>query len=39
MEIDPYETTNVYKEHPEVVKELKGLLEKYKKQGYSRPLN
>lgn len=38
METDPYETTNVYKEHPEVVKELKTLLETYKKQGYSRPM-
>lgn len=31
------ETKNVYQEHPEKVKELKALLEKYKKQGYSRP--
>jgi len=31
------ETKNVYLEHPEVVKELKALLEKYKEQGYSRP--
>lgn len=34
---DPAETTNVYMDHPEVVKELKALLEKYKTQGYSRP--
>lgn len=31
------ETQNVYLEHPEIVKELKSLLEKYKLQGYSRP--
>ena len=34
---DPAETANVYLEHPEIVKELKTLLEKYKSQGYSRP--
>ena len=34
---DPAETTNVYLDHPEIVKELKSLLEKYKTQGYSRP--
>ncbi|MEZ5103133.1 MAG: arylsulfatase [Draconibacterium sp.] len=33
---DYAETTNVYREHPEVVNELRTLLEKYKKQGYSR---
>ncbi|MEE4285589.1 MAG: hypothetical protein V2I31_05555, partial [Mariniphaga sp.] len=37
METDPVETTNVYKENPEVVQELKSLLEKYKEQGFSRP--
>lgn len=36
METDPAETTNVYAENPEVVQELKMLLEKYKEQGYSR---
>jgi len=36
LENDVAETTNIYKEHPEVVKELTALLEKYKKQGYSR---
>jgi hypothetical protein len=34
---DPGETTNLYKQHPEIVKELKGLLTRYKNQGYSRP--
>jgi arylsulfatase A-like enzyme len=34
---DPSETTTVYQEHPDVVAELKTLLEKYKEQGYSRP--
>lgn len=37
MKTDYAETTNVYLEHPVVVKELKALLEKYKSQGYSRP--
>ena len=36
MENDPAETTNVFGENPEVVQELKTLLEKYKEQGYSR---
>jgi arylsulfatase A len=36
---DPGETTNLYKQHPEIVKELKGLLTQYKSQGYSRPKN
>ena len=39
IETDPYETTNVYKEHTEVVKELKTLLEKYKTMGYSRQID
>ena len=34
---DPFETANVYLEHPEKVNELKSLLKKYKSQGYSRP--
>ena len=34
---DPAETKNVYQNHPEIVKELKALLKKYKTQGYSRP--
>ncbi len=37
LDTDSAETTNVYLNHPEVVKELKALLEKYKQQGYSRP--
>ncbi len=35
---DTYETVNVYKENPKIVTELKALLEKYKEQGYSRPI-
>ena len=34
---DPQEINNLYFEHPEIVKELNLLLEKYKIQGYSRP--
>jgi arylsulfatase A-like enzyme len=34
---DPGETMNLYLAHPEVVKELAGLLEQYQQQGYSRP--
>jgi len=30
------EKTNVYTENPEIVKELKALLEGYKNKGYSR---
>ena len=29
LEADPYQTTNVYREHPEVVKEMQALLSKY----------
>jgi arylsulfatase A-like enzyme len=35
---DPGETTNLYFEHPEIVKELKTQLEVYKKSGRSAPL-
>jgi arylsulfatase A-like enzyme len=35
MEKDESETTNLYEKYPEVVKELKELLEKQKTQGYS----
>lgn len=34
---DPYETTNVIDENPEIANQLRELLEKYKDQGYSRP--
>ncbi len=37
LDTDSAETTNVHLNHPEVVKELKALLGKYKQQGYSRP--
>ncbi len=37
LENDPAETTNVYLENPEIISELKVLLEKYKTQGFSRP--
>ncbi|TKG92480.1 sulfatase [Puteibacter caeruleilacunae] len=39
MKEDPKEQNNLYAEKPELVKELKALIEKYKSQGYSRPLN
>jgi arylsulfatase A len=35
MEKDERETTNLYTKYPEIVKELKSLLEKQKEQGYS----
>lgn len=35
---DISEQKNVYKEHPDVVEKLTALLEKYKQQGYSRPM-
>ncbi len=34
---DPGETTNLYSKHPEIVKRLKGLLEKSKAEGRSAP--
>jgi len=36
---DPYEKNNLWDKHPEIVKRLTKLLEKYKKQGHSRPLS
>lgn len=38
MVTDPSEQTNLYDQHPEIVNELKTLLEKFKTQGYSRPI-
>ncbi len=38
MQADPSEQTNLYTQHPEIVQELKVLLEKYKAQGFSRPI-
>jgi arylsulfatase A-like enzyme len=35
---DPYETNNLWDKHPEIVERLAKLLERYKEQGYSRPL-
>ena len=35
MESDPAEQNNLWENHPEVVKELNELLEKYKKEGRS----
>jgi len=35
---DPTETDNVWSRHPEIVKRLAKLLEKYKKESHSRPL-
>jgi arylsulfatase A-like enzyme len=34
---DPAERRNLYAEHPEIVAELKGLLEKYQREGRSTP--
>jgi len=39
MEKDPYEKNNLWDKRPEVVERLTKLLEKYKKQGRSRPLH
>lgn len=36
---DPYETDNLWDEHLEIVERLTKLLAKYKRQGYSRPIN
>lgn len=38
LENDPREQNNLYKQHPEVVQDLSQILEKYKNQGYSRPI-
>ncbi|GAI86718.1 unnamed protein product, partial [marine sediment metagenome] len=32
------ETNNLWAQHPEIVQRLTDLLDKYKKQGYSRPV-
>ena len=37
MTADPSEKKNLWRENPDVVKRLTALLEKYKKQGHSRP--
>jgi len=36
---DPIEQNDLWDQRPDVVKQLRKLLEKYKKQGYSRPMN
>jgi len=38
LDKDPAETNNVWSQHPEIVERLTKLLEKYKKEGRSRPL-
>jgi len=38
MEEDLAESRNLWNEHPEIVERLTNLLEKYKQQGYSRPI-
>jgi len=38
LESDPAEAVNLYQKHPEVVSKLTALLERYQKQGYSRPM-
>ncbi len=36
---DPEEKNNLWQQHPEVVARLKGLLKKYRDQGFSRPMS
>ena len=36
---DPYEKNDLWEKRPDIVKELTDLLEKYKKQGRSRPIS
>lgn len=38
LDEDPQETTNLYMERPDVVEELSALLDRYRDQGYSRPM-
>jgi hypothetical protein len=38
MAADPAETDNLWLKRPDVVQRLTALLEKYQRQGYSRPL-
>jgi arylsulfatase A-like enzyme len=38
LEVDMAESNNLWSEHPEIVERLTKLLEKYKEQGYTRPL-
>jgi hypothetical protein len=38
LQQDPGETTNLYFEHPEIVKALKTQLDKFKESGRSTPL-
>jgi arylsulfatase A len=39
LAIDPGETTNVYSQHPELVKRLKSQLDAFKESGRSAPLH
>ncbi|MEX0600346.1 MAG: arylsulfatase, partial [Rhodothermales bacterium] len=39
LEEDPLETTNLYAERPEIVEQLSTLLDRYRDQGYSRPMS
>ena len=39
LQTDPGETTNLYYKHPDIVEELKSLLETSKQSGRSAPLN
>ncbi len=38
LDDDPYEKKDLWDKRPDVVERLKKLLEKYERQGYSRPL-
>ena len=37
LEADPYETTDLYADHPELVKEMQILLKKFINEGRTRP--
>jgi arylsulfatase A-like enzyme len=39
LDTDPGETTNLYQQHPEIVKQLKNQLDNFKTSGRSAPLS
>jgi len=38
LQDDPYETNNLWLQHPEIVERLTNLLDQYQEQGFSRPM-
>ena len=38
LDVDPGETTNLYFEHPQVVRELKAVIDRFVESGRSAPL-